>query len=67
MLSILDGQPNSYVEWATEYYETEIETQPVEHIYQHLPANNDIVKSLNPDATLGKLNNRFVQIGYPIA
>ena len=54
MLSILDGRPDSYWEWATEYYETEINEQAVAHVYQHLPLSDDIVKSLNPDAALTK-------------
>ena len=65
MLSILDGRPHSYIEWATDYYETDINPETVNHIYSLQPLNNDVVKSLNPDATMGKLHNCFVQIGYP--
>jgi hypothetical protein len=65
LLSILDGQPSSYVEWASEYYETEIDPESVMHIYQHLPLSDGIVKSLNPDASTGKLHNSLVKIGYP--
>ena len=65
ILSILDGAPESYLEWATDYYEIDISAEAVQHIYSQLPVNNDIVKSLNPDASLGQLHNCLVQIGYP--
>lgn len=65
LLSILDGQPDSYVNWSQDYYETNVDAGSVQHRYSQMPLNNDIVKSLNPDATIGKLNNCLVQIGYP--
>lgn len=65
MLSILDGDPDSYVGWATEYFETDISVDSVQHIYLQRPLDNDFVKSLNPEATVGKLHNCLVQIGYP--
>lgn len=65
MLSILDGRPESYVDWASEYFETDVTPEAVEHIYSLKPLDNEVVQSLNPDATMGKLHNCFVEIGYP--
>ena len=65
MLSILNGNPSSYVEWASEYYEMEIDSNSVQHIYAQLPLSIEVVNSLNPDATIGKLHNCLVGIGYP--
>lgn len=65
LLSMLDGSPSTYAAWAADYYETEIDFNPVKHVYDLLPLSNDILHSLNPDASIGQLHNCFVQIGYP--
>ena len=65
MLSILDADPISYVEWASEYYETEIDSTAVRHIYAQLPLTKEIIDSLNPVATLGQLHDCLDRIGYP--
>jgi hypothetical protein len=65
LLAHLDGTPATYVAWATDYYEREINCAVVEHVYQQLPLTNDVIRCLNPDASVGRLHNGFVQIGYP--
>jgi len=65
MLSILDADPTSYIEWAAEYYEMEIDPEPVHHIYEQLPLSSHVVSTLNPGATIGNLQNALVRIGYP--
>jgi hypothetical protein len=65
LLVHLDGAPTTYVAWAIDYYERDIDPAVVEHVYQQLPLTNDVVRRLNPDASVGKLHNGFVQIGYP--
>lgn len=66
MLSILDGDPARYVRWAEEYYETKVNRTVVDHVYKHRPLTDDVITSLNTQASLGRLHNCFVQIDYPI-
>ena len=66
ILSMLDGNPNTYTEWAAENFEVEIDVQCVEEIYKHEPLTSRLLHSLNPNATMGKLKNCLVRIGYPV-
>lgn len=65
MLSILDGNPDSYIDWAADYFEIEVNPESVRHVYLQQPLDDDIVKSLNADATMGELHDCLAQIGYP--
>jgi hypothetical protein len=65
LLSILDGQPSTYKEFAEEYYEREVELSAVEHIYQHRTLTSEIVAALNADIALGELKSDIEEIGYP--
>ena len=65
MLSILDCGPNSHIEWVTECYEEKIDSEAVHHTYEQLPLSNLVLKTLNPDATMGRIQNHLVRIGYP--
>ena len=66
LLSILDGNPASYCEWAEEYYETTVNADAVRHIYRGEPLTSEIVESLNSEASLGRLHNCFVEIDYQV-
>jgi hypothetical protein len=65
LLSILDGQPSAYKEFAEYYYEKEIDLSAVEHIYQHRALTPEIVAALNADVSLGGLKSDVKEIGYP--
>ena len=65
MLSILDADPQSYVNWAADYYESEFDTNAVKHVYEHRPLSNEFLTTFNPDATIGKLQSSLARIGYP--
>lgn len=65
LLAILDGNPESYCEFADEYWESTVPVDAVAHIYNHLPLTKSLVKSLNAEAELGELKNDLVEIGYP--
>ncbi len=64
LLGFLDGKPRTYKTFAEDYYETELPIDGIQHIYQHLPLTAEIVKSLNPDATLRMIAKDLKQIGY---
>lgn len=65
LLSILDGEPTTYSEFAEEYYEQDIDTVVIEHIYQHRPLTDDIISALNTDISSEELQADIEEIGYP--
>ncbi len=67
LLSILDGRPTTYKEFAEDYYEKEVNLYAVEHIYQHRPLTSEIVAALNADVSLGELKSDMEEIGYQSA
>lgn len=64
LLEILDGRPESYREWASEYYEREIPLTAVRHIYKGLPISKSVVEQLNPELSLKELKSDLKEIGY---
>jgi hypothetical protein len=65
LLSILDGRPESYQAWATEYFEREVPLAPVRQIYGGVSLSNEIVSQLNPQLSLADLISDMKEIGYP--
>jgi hypothetical protein len=65
LLSDLDGRPESYQAWATDYYQREVSLESVKHVYRHLPLTAEVVSQLNPDLSLGELAADINEIGYP--
>ena len=52
LLGILDGNSETYLSWAVDYYEREISPVAVRAIYEHQALSNDLVASLNPELAL---------------
>jgi hypothetical protein len=72
LLSPLDGNPRTYLKWATDYYELDEEgaerhlyIEHVRHVYAHEPLTESLVEEINPDLTLAKLAADIAEIGYP--
>jgi hypothetical protein len=65
MLSILDGRPSTYREFAEPYYEKSVNLDAIAHIYKHEPLTNEIVAQLNDEITLESLIAAIEQIAYP--
>lgn len=65
LLSILDGKPSTYRAFAEEYYEQDIDTAVIEHIYQHKPLTDDSIRALNADISRAELQADIEEIGYP--
>jgi len=65
MLSILGGDPESYRNWASEYFECDLPLRSVAAIYRHRPLTEELVRSLNPEASLGLLQRDVATIGFP--
>jgi hypothetical protein len=65
MLSILDGDPTAYQEFAEAYYERKIPLSAIKHIYEHKSLTGEIVRLLNQDISIGELQTDIEEIGYP--
>lgn len=65
LLSILDGEPATYCQFAEDYFESTVPVESVRHIYNHFPLTDTVVASLNADATLKQLAQDLIEIGYP--
>jgi hypothetical protein len=65
LLSILDGDPTTYQEWAESYYEQPISLAAVKDIYNHRPLTRDLLAALNPALSLEELMPDIEGIGYP--
>jgi len=65
LLSPLDDRPESYEEWAEEYYEQPVDLRLVQHVYAHQPLTEALVLALNPDLSLDDLADEIEEIGYP--
>ena len=71
LLYIFDGQPETYADWANEYFidETDrdpIDTEAVARIYQHEPLTKDLVQELiDPLEDWPQLEADLQEIGYP--
>lgn len=65
MLSILDGQPSSYKEFAESYYEKQLDLDAIEHIYHHELLTTEIVARINDEVTPESLMADLNQIDYP--
>jgi hypothetical protein len=67
LLSDLDGRPETYVAYASEYFEQELDVASVAHVYQHRPLTREIIASLNPQLSLEDVAADLAEIGYPSA
>ena len=65
LLSILDGKPETYQNFAAEYFEEDIPLVAVKHIYAHKPLSDDIISELNAEVSKGELQDDIEEIGYP--
>lgn len=64
LLFILDGKPETYAAWASEYYERPIPAAAVKEIYAHKPLTQQLVSRLNADRLLEELESDLDEIGY---
>ncbi|MGC5022417.1 hypothetical protein [Micromonospora sp. DT47] len=64
---LLDDIVARYVEFATDYYEIEVDRTVVEHVVAHRPLTDAVIQALNPQLTVAELREDIAAIGYPIA
>lgn len=65
MLTILEGEPRQYVEFAGDYYERQVELADVAAVYEHRVVDRDFVARLNPEADFGEVERELRDLGYP--
>lgn len=66
MLSILDGNPGTYRDWAEGYYEQPISLSGVKKIYEYPYLTPEMVRELNPNIDFATILADAEEIGYPI-
>jgi hypothetical protein len=65
LLRNLDALPQTYLDWAPQYYERDLPLAAVKSIYAHKPLDQRLVQELNADVSLSDLNADIEEIGYP--
>lgn len=66
LLKVLIDGAEGYVKWAEEYYETDIPISIVKDIFDFMPLNNDMIKSINKEISLEDILEDIAEIDYPI-
>lgn len=64
---LLDDIADRFVEFASDYYEIEVDRATVEYIVAHRPLTDTVIQALNPQLTVADLQEDIAAIGYPIA
>lgn len=65
LLALFDNNPESYCNWAEDYYERDVPLDAVQSVYAHTPLMEKLVRELNFDVTLNDLKDDVAEIGYP--
>ncbi|MGQ8872552.1 hypothetical protein [Paenibacillus sp. TSA_86.1] len=66
LLQVFVGGAEYYHAWAQEYYEIELDLQPIQHIFSMKPLNEQLLQALNPEIELDELEEDVTEIGYPV-
>ena len=66
MLSILDGNPLTYKEWAEQYHERPISADAVKQIYEGATLTPALVRALNLEVEYETVLSDASEIGYPV-
>lgn len=66
LLAILDGRPETYVAFATDYYERELDLAPVQAIYAAEPLTDALVGTLAGDEAIERVRGEARAMGYPL-
>ena len=65
LLQVLVGGAAYYHAWAQEYYEIELDLEPVQHVFTMKPLDEQLLEALNPEIELGELEEDIAEIAYP--
>jgi len=67
LLWMLDGSPETYVHFASDYYEISLDVDLVRKVYEFNPLDSAIILKINPDADPEGVFADAAEIGYPVA
>jgi hypothetical protein len=67
LLRFLNGRPETYHDWAADYYEREILLDSVRAIYAQQALDQELVASLDEELCFSDLAADVDEIGYPMA
>ncbi len=65
LLRLLTGGAEHYQEWASWYYETEVDLAAVKRVFAQEPITEELLRSFNEESTLEDLDEELEEIGYP--
>jgi hypothetical protein len=65
LLSPLDGNPETYRQWAEDYYERNVALHAVKAIFERQRLTDELVAALNPELRIKQLREDIREIGYP--
>ncbi|MEU8284245.1 hypothetical protein AB0C01_07885 [Micromonospora sp. NPDC048905] len=64
---LLDDIVDRFVEFASDYYEIEVDRTAVENVVANRPLTDSVIEALNPQLNVAELRKDLATIGYPIA
>jgi len=67
LFTLLDDEPSSYVQWARDYYERELDPDAVAAIYATTPLTAELVTALSADLSMRAAKAAAKETGYPMA
>jgi hypothetical protein len=67
LLFILDGRPETYVRWASEYAEEELPLADVKRFYVHEPLSGALVAAIRGGTDFESVRKEAAGMGYPVA
>ncbi|MEW2358642.1 hypothetical protein [Spirillospora sp. NPDC029432] len=62
---LADGTPDAYCRYAADYFGHPVDPADVRHVFEHRPLDPELVRRLNPDASLAGLAEPLDTIGFP--
>jgi len=65
LLALLDGNPERYASWASEYFGRDVDAKAVQHVFAHGPLDEALLSRLGSERTLEDLADDLAEIGYP--
>lgn len=66
LLLPFDGLPETYREWAEEYFEVAVPLHAVKAIYEQQRLTDDLIAALNPELRLKHLRDDAREMNYPV-
>ena len=66
LLSPLDGKPESYKDWAEDYYERAVDLDAVSEVLHGIALSSALLERLNPEQSLALMQDDIESIGWPV-